>query len=262
MNSDFSFLLLSIGAALVAGVVLGLLAAALFRRGMVPAAPSVPSAGTEILRIDGDPLSQKLVLRLSGVPAASADSIADAEVREHVRALMQLLASEPEKPAAPVAGTPASPDVAPAAAAPASPLVSSAPAELRAAATAPPPPDPKDLSAPAPAAPDDLSAPFLTRLTTSLRPQAAPLKPPPAPAARAAKAQADAKPPAAMFEQINAILQRKLLTQPNPPEIELYADEGELRILVGSDVFRQVEDVTDERARGWIREAVAEWEAG
>ena len=72
---------------------------------------------------------------------------------------------------------------------------------------------------------------------------------------------AASQPPADMFEQINAILQRKLAGQPQAPEIHLYGEAGELRIKVGSAVFHKVEEVSDERARGWIREAVSEWEA-
>ena len=271
MTSDLTLLLVSVGAALVAGLVLGALLGFMLRRGTVRAAPKVaPPGGDEILRIDGDPAARKLVLRVAGSPVAGADSIADPEVREHVRALLRLLDIAPEnaapasdKPAAPVTGAAARPPAAPAAPL-INPRIAPASAELPAQGPVVPTPRPDVPPAVAPAAPDDLSAPFLTRLTASFRPQPAPelLKPAPAPPVRALKGMPAAKPPPDMFEQINAILQRKLAGQPGAPDIELFGADGELRIQVGREVFRQVEDVNDERARGWIREAVAEWEAG
>ena len=255
MNNDIQLFLLSVGGALVAGFVLGALVGALLQRGAARPAPIYAPVGNEILRIDGDPAEQKLLLRVAGALIDSADSIADVEVREHVRALMRLLGPDAPAPAS-------APDAAAAAPSP-SAATWTAPSEPRASLPALPPPA-IDAGAPSqPEEPDDLSAPFLTRLTASLRPQVpvAPLKPKPAPVVRAPKVVPAGPPPADMFEQINVILQRKLAGQPQAPDIKLFGEDGGLRILVGHDVFRSVEDVTDARVRGWIREAVAEWEA-
>jgi hypothetical protein len=245
MNSDFTFLLISAGAALVAGIVLGVLGMAIFRRSPVRAAPLVGGPRDEVLKIEADPLTRQLKLRISGLPVAGVDSIADVNVREHVRALMHSLALEPDAPAAPV-----TPPVAPVAI-PLAPTAASAAGEPS-----------SSNPTPLPAAPDDLSAPFLTRLTDSLRTQAAPAAVKLTPAPRPARNQPGVKPPSDVYEQINAILQRKLAAQSHAPAIEIYDQDGELRILVGGEVVRQVDAVTDEAARTLIRESVAEWEAG
>ena len=254
MNSDIQLFLLSVGAALAAGFVLGALVGAMLRRGAARPAPTYAPGGNEILRIDGDPMEHKLLLRVAGAPIDGADAIADVEVREHVRALMRLLGPDAPAPAfAP--DTAAAPSV--------NAVARTAPSEPRASAPAIPPPALGAGPLLLPDTSDDFSAPFLTRLTASLRPQApvAPGKPKPAPVVRGPKVVPAGPPPADMFEQINVILQRKLAGQPQAPVIKLFGQDGELRLMVGHEVFRKVDDVTDPRVRGWIREAVAEWEA-
>lgn len=268
MNSDLGLLLVSVGAALLAGLVLGTLLGALLRRGVARPAPLPPPSGNAILSIEGDPVLRRLTLRVGGQPVAGADSIADVAVREHVRALLRLLDQDPAAPPAPAAFSAAAPAPAPVAlsaepSAPAAVAAPPAPAALSAEPSAPAPlPAAEPLAAPLPEVEDDLSAPFLSRLRSSLQPQPVPApKPAAVPLVRMPKLAAAAQPPADMFEQINAILHRKLAAMPLAPDIQLYGEDGELRILVGGAVYRKVEEVSDDRARGWIREAVSEWEA-
>ena len=65
-----------------------------------------------------------------------------------------------------------------------------------------------------------------------------------------------------MFQQIDAILQKKLRAYPNAPDMLIYEDAGELCIRVGNAIYHSYEDVADEQARALIRQSVAEWEAG
>ena len=73
--------------------------------------------------------------------------------------------------------------------------------------------------------------------------------------------QAEAKPVADVFAQVNAILQDKLHAQPDLPWVEVIGEGGELHIRMGEQTYLQIDAVPDERVRELIRAAIAEWEA-
>jgi len=70
--------------------------------------------------------------------------------------------------------------------------------------------------------------------------------------------------PTSMVEQINVILDRKLLERPALTRgVRLSeASGGAIKVYVGIDSFNSIDDVPEAEIRQLIREAVAEWEAG
>ncbi len=226
---------ISLGAAFLAGLLAGGLIALLVWRSRTAAAPQRQSPGSaEWLRIDVDPATKQPALYLEGRPISQLDSIAEESVRAPVRSLMAVLQAGESAPKTP----PVAPITVPGA-------VANAP-----------------LAAPISVL-DNRRAPFLERMKDSLiRPgTVTPAQPGPVSAKTAAGTRAEAAPAASMYEQINSILQSKLKAQPGAPDMEIYDDNGELRIRVGSVVYQHIDELNDEPARTLIRAAVAEWEA-
>jgi hypothetical protein len=255
MNQDILLFLVTVIAALMAGALFGAIVVSLFRRGAAaPLATSQTpaSSANELLRIDSDPRTNRLLLRVHGQPLLGVEAISDASLREQVRGLLVVLGAELPVVTDPWRRPPATAGaVAPAAAPVARPEIGLPRVDATVQPLVdPPPPD------------DDLNAPFLDRLLGSIVPRksGSPARPARA-AARKAGRPPPAEPPPSMFEQIDAILQRKLRAQTGAPNMRIYEEAGELRIRVGEEVLRQVDGVTDERARALLREAVSEWEA-
>jgi hypothetical protein len=85
----------------------------------------------------------------------------------------------------------------------------------------------------------------------------------PAPAETPAKRAAPRR-PASMVEQINAILEKRLLERPELSRGIRLAEGpgGAIKVYVGIDSYNGIDDVPGADIRQLIREAVAEWEAG
>ncbi len=92
---------------------------------------------------------------------------------------------------------------------------------------------------------------------TTAAPRPAPPEPP-------AKAPVPTRRPTSMVEQINAILDRKLLEKPQLTRGVRLAElpGGGIKVYIGIDSYNAIDDVPDTEIRQLIREAVAEWEAG
>jgi hypothetical protein len=67
-----------------------------------------------------------------------------------------------------------------------------------------------------------------------------------------------------MVEQINAILEKRLLERPELSRGIRLAEGpgGAIKVYVGIDSYNGIDDVPGADIRQLIREAVAEWEAG
>ncbi len=87
--------------------------------------------------------------------------------------------------------------------------------------------------------------------------------PRPAPGETPAKRAAPRR-PASMVEQINAILEKRLLERPELTRGIRLAEGpgGAIKVYVGIDSYNGIDDVPGAEIRQLIREAVAEWEAG
>jgi hypothetical protein len=87
--------------------------------------------------------------------------------------------------------------------------------------------------------------------------------PRPAPGETPAKRAAPRR-PASMVEQINAILEKRLLERPELSRGIRLAEGpgGAIKVYVGIDSYNGIDDVPGADIRQLIREAVAEWEAG
>jgi hypothetical protein len=85
----------------------------------------------------------------------------------------------------------------------------------------------------------------------------------PVPAETPAKRAAPRR-PASMVEQINAILEKRLLERPELSRGIRLAEGpgGGIKVYVGIDSYNGIDDVPGADIRQLIREAVAEWEAG
>lgn len=83
-------------------------------------------------------------------------------------------------------------------------------------------------------------------------------------AAREAAGRRVSTRPPSMVEQINEILERKLveLRGANPGIRMVESPGGPVRVYIGVESYESIDAVPDEQIRGLIREAVAEWEAG
>lgn len=244
MSASVDPFFIAVAAAFVAGFVSGGLIVWLVGRPPMGARRSDPGAA-ELVRIDIDPEAHQPSLYLAGRPVARLESIADERVREQVRGLMVVLQAEEALPQPP----PATP--------------TPVPVQPPVAATAAPSTAALDM-------PGDQGEPFFARLKGSLlgprieaptKPVATAAKPVATAAKPAGGGKAEAGPPPGIFEEVNSILQRKLKAQPGSPDIEIYEDNGELRIRVGETVYQRVDEVSGEPARTLLREALAEWEA-
>lgn len=193
------------------------------------------SAPIELLRIELDPNTNELSVRLAEKPIASVNQIANEALRTQIAGLLQLLT--PEKAESQVEQAAVQATAAP------EPLLAST----------------QDTAL----LDDELSAPFFTRLFESLTRQRhyAALTAAKANKAKPAKAVGDKDHSSNLFAQMDAILQRKLREQPDAPPIEIFGDGEQPLIRVGNHVYSQLDAVPDEHARAHIRAAIAEWEA-
>jgi hypothetical protein len=78
-------------------------------------------------------------------------------------------------------------------------------------------------------------------------------------------APSDAAPdaPASFIDEIDTILQAKMLEMDVPPSYELHVAAGpeqRLQIQVGSEVYSSIDEVPNLQARALIQAAVDEWE--
>jgi len=105
----------------------------------------------------------------------------------------------------------------------------------------------------------EYTAADLSRWLGTEKPPAPRPTPPEPPAKRAAPRR-----PTSMVEQINAILERKLLERPGLTRGVRLAEGpgGAIKVYIGIDSYNAIDDVPEAEIRQLIRDAVVEWEAG